>query len=315
MKKLTMRGKKGYTLQEAFDYFMQKGKVKNLSDKTMETYRKRLNIFQKFLANDKFLMEDITIKIVDGYTIHLQKGKCRSQATINSYLRDLRVFLYFCMDEGYLQRFKIKLPKIDKIIKETYYDDELKRLLKKPNLKTCDFTEYKIWVMTNYLMATGNRISSILSLKIEDLDFDNALIQVNKTKNRKAQIIPMSATLATVLQEYLVYRKGEAGEYLFCNTYGDKGNKRAYQEMLARYNKSRGVSKTSAHLYRHTFAKKWILNGGDIFRLQKILGHSDLTMVREYVNIFGDELSLDFNRFNPLDNMDVGHNRNKIKIK
>ena len=127
-------------------------------------------------------------------------------------------------------------------------------------------------------------------------------------------MIPMSVILATVLQEYLVYRKGGAGDYLFCNSYGDKGERRTYQAMLASYNKSRGVSKTSAHLYRHTFAKKWILNGGDIFRLQKILGHSDLSMVREYVNMFGNELSLDFNRFNPLDNMDVGHNRKKIKL-
>jgi integrase/recombinase XerD len=163
-------------------------------------------------------------------------------------------------------------------------------------------------------MATGNRISSILNIKINDLDFDNALIQVNKTKNRKAQIIPMSATLATVLKEYLVYRKGESEHFLFCNTYGDKGEIRTYQAMLRNYNRKRGIAKTSAHLYRHTFAKKWILNGGDIFRLQKILGHSDLSMVREYVNMFGNEISLDFNRFNPLDNMDVGHNRNKIRM-
>jgi len=218
------------------------------------------------------------------------------------------------MDEGHLPTFKIKLPKVDKPIKETYTDTELQPLLKKPNVKTCDFTEYKIWVMTNYLIATGNRTSSILNIKICDLDFDNALIQVNKTKNRKAQIIPMSSTLASVLKEFLVYRKGENSDYLFCNTYGDKGDTRTYQEMLSRYNRNRGVAKTSAHLYRHAFAKKWILNGGDIFRLQKILGHSDLSMVREYVNMFGNEISLDFNRFNPLDNMNIAHTKAKIRM-
>ena len=71
--------------------------------------------------------------------------------------------------------------------------------------------------------------------------------------------------------------------------------------MLASYNRSKGVEKTSAHLYRHTFAKKWILNGGDIFRLQKILGHSDLTVVKEYVQMFGQDLAIDFDKFNPLD--------------
>lgn len=314
MKKLTMRNKKEVTVKEVFDYFLKKGSIKNLSPKTTETYRKRLTMFQNFLSDETTLVEGIDRQTVDHYIIHLKEGNFRSDATINSYLRDLRVFLYFCMDEGHIPRFKIKLPKIDKPIKETYTDVELKALLKKPNLKTCDFTEYKIWVLTNYLMATGNRISSILNIKIEDLDFDNALIQVNKTKNRKAQIIPMSATLSTVLQEYLLYRKGEPRDYLFCNTSGGQGHTRTYQEMLAKYNNDRKVIKTSAHLYRHTFAKKWILNGGDIFRLQKILGHSDLTMVREYVNMFGNEISLDFNRFNPLDNMDCGHTKNKIKM-
>jgi len=117
-----------------------------------------------------------------------------------------------------------------------------------------------------------------------------------------------------VLQEYLVYRKGKPQDYLFCNATGGQPNMRTYQHKLADYNKSRGVSKTSAHLYRHTFAKKWILNGGDIFRLQNILGHSDLTMVREYVNMFGNELSLDFNRFNPLDNMEHSKAKQKIKM-
>jgi integrase/recombinase XerD len=140
------------------------------------------------------------------------------------------------------------------------------------------------------------------------------MIQVNKTKNRKAQIIPMSTVLATVLQEYLVYRKGEAEDYVFCSSYGDKGDKRTYQEALARYNKNRGVTKTSAHLYRHTFAKKWILNGGDVFRLQKILGHSDLSVVKEYANMYGADLSINFDKFNPLDNLDGCRSKGRIRL-
>jgi integrase/recombinase XerD len=126
------------------------------------------------------------------------------------------------------------------------------------------------------------------------------------------KIIPMSPTLADVLQEYLHYRKGEPDDYLFCNQYGGKGDYSTTQDQLIRYNKSRGVAKISSHLYRHTFTKHWILNGGDIFRLQKILGHSDLSVVKEYVNLFSDELAIDFDKFNPLDNLGV---RNKGTIK
>jgi integrase/recombinase XerD len=72
--------------------------------------------------------------------------------------------------------------------------------------------------------------------------------------------------------------------------------------------------KTSAHLYRHTFAKNWILNGGDIFRLQKVLGHSDLTVVKEYVNMFSNDLSIDFDRFNPLDRLEMNQMKKHIKM-
>ncbi|MDE7324618.1 MAG: site-specific integrase [Lachnospiraceae bacterium] len=80
--------------------------------------------------------------------------------------------------------------------------------------------------------------------------------------------------------------KGRSGGLCICNTYGNKGDICTYQNMLAAYNRSKGVGKTSAHLYRHTFAKKSILNGGDIFRLQKILRHSDLSVVKEYVQMY-----------------------------
>ena len=292
MGKVTMRNKREFTVSEAIEHFMRKCTSKNLSHKTLGVYKQRLKTFQVFLDDDIYLISSITIDTVDDYILYLKETGTRNDVTVVSHLRDLRVFLYFFMDEGQLSQFKIKLPKVDKKLKETYSDEELKLLLKKPNLKTCDFSEYKIWTLTNYLIATGSRISSVLNIKINDLDFDNALIKVSVTKNRKAQMIPMSATLATVLQEYLVYRMGEPADYLFCNTVGGKAEIRTYQDMIAKYNKKRGVIKTSAHLYRHTFAKMWILNGGDIFRLQKILGHSDLSMVREYVNMYSNSICL-----------------------
>lgn len=65
-------------------------------------------------------------------------------------------------------------------------------------------------------------------------------------------------------------------------------------------------------MFRHTFAKKWVLAGGDIFRLQKILGHSDITVTREYVNMFSPDLKMDFERYNPLDQF--GKKSDRIKM-
>lgn len=314
MGKLSMRTRDEVSVQESFDYFIRKCEARNLSPSTIGLYKNHFKIFQRFLGSEKFMTADVTIETLEEFIFHLKDTQKCKDVTVNSYLRDLRAFLYFSMDEGYIQVFKVKMLKVTKEIKETYTDIELKRLLKKPCAKTCDFSEYKIWALTNYLLATGNRISSALGVKVEDLDFDNGVIQVNRTKNRKAQIVPMSAALSGVLKDYLVYRKGGDKDYLFCNTCGARADVRTYQEMIAKYNRQRDVDKTSAHLYRHTFAKKWILNGGDIFRLQKILGHSDLSMVKEYVNMFGKDIAVDFDKYNPLDNMDCQRPKDKIRM-
>jgi len=78
---------------------------------------------------------------------------------------------------------------------------------------------------------------------------------------------------------------------------------RSLQTAIGRYNQKRGISKTSIHLFRHTFAKNWILNGGDMFRLQKILGHNSIEIVKHYVNMYGGDLKNNFDVFNPLDNI------------
>ena len=302
MRRLSLKNNEDLTLLDAFNDFKDKCQIKNLSNETIKLYENQFFTFYRSIDNDLLLISEVTSKTVDNFILDLrsENHNC-NEITINSYLRGIRAFLYYCMDMNYLESFKIYIPKVDKKLKETYTDEELNVLLKKPNLKKCSFSEYKIWVFSNYLLATGNRISTALNLKIEDIDFPNGLIQLNHTKNRISQLIPLSQTLATILKEYLKYRKGSPTDYVFCNTYGNKGDIRTYQEMLAKYNRTKGVEKTSAHLYRHTFAKKWILNGGDIFRLQKILGHSDLSVVKEYVQMFGRDLSVDFDKFNPLD--------------
>ena len=221
-------------LTDAFADFLEKCRAKNLSEKTLNIYTVHFKFFREYLSDPDKKASDITEDTLEGFILYLQNRGC-NDITVQSYMRGVRCFCYYLMEEEYLQRFKIKLPKADKRIKETYTDTELKKLLKKPNVKTCEFNEYKTWVFSNYLLATGNRISTVLSLQIKDLDFENETIQLNKCKNRKAQIVPMASSLKVILKEYLTYRKGSPDDYVFCNSYGGKGDIRSYQEMLAKY--------------------------------------------------------------------------------
>lgn len=311
MEKITMSKKSNLSIQEVFDLFIRKCKIKNLTDLSISSYEKKMVHFYEFIDKSDPITA-VTKDTVDDYILWLRENTEANDITINSYLRSVRAFLYFCMEDRYIPTFKIQLIKAEKKIKETYTDDELVRLLEKPDVDNCSFSCYKTWVFENYLLGTGNRISTALDLHIGDINFQSGVIILRKTKNRKQQIIPLSATLAEILQGYLQIRGGEADDYVFCNEYGGQASCRTYQQLVRRYNRKRGVEKTSCHTFRHTFAKNWILNSGDMFRLQKILGHSDLTVTKEYVNMFGQDLQMDFEKFNPLDNL---KNRSKGTIK
>ncbi|WP_099466695.1 tyrosine-type recombinase/integrase [Konateibacter massiliensis] len=309
---ITMTKSQNLSIEEAYQLFIRKATIRNLSEKTIRTYGNHFKLFSKF-TDAVEPVSAITDDTVDNYIIWMRENTQANDITINSYLRSLRAFLYYCMECNYVSAFKIQLIKAEKKLKETYSDEELQRLLEKPDVNSCSFTTYKTWVFENYLLGTGNRISTALDVKIGDIDFQSGTINLRKTKNRKQQIIPLSNTLANILQEYLQIRGGELDEYLFCNVYGEQGSIKTFQDLVKKYNIKRNVNKTSCHLFRHTFAKSWILSGGDQFRLMKILGHSDMSVTKEYVQMFGQDLQMDFEKFNPLDNMNKS-NRETIRM-
>jgi len=314
MEKITMDRTSKKTVQEGYDRYIRLKKLANLSEETIRGYEVCFRYFVNFFDASRPCSE-ITKDTIYDYIEHLQQNTEANPTTINTYLKALRTLLYYFMEEGYTKRFKIELLRVEKAVKETYTEEELEKLLRKPNIKKCSFSEYRTWVLSNYLFATGNRIRTALGVKIKDLDFENQLILLSTTKNKRQQIVPMSGQLSAVLQEYLLYRKGEPEDYLFCSTHGTQMTRDGATTVLYRYNKKRGVEKTSAHAYRHTFVKYWILNHGDSFRLQKLLGHQSMEMVRNYVEMFNDDLKRDYESFNPLDNFSKGRNKEAIKMK
>jgi len=299
---------------EGYERFRQHRLALNLSKDTISYYDMCYKYFADYIGKD-MVCANITDVLITSYILHLRKTrKDISDISINTYLRGLRVILYFLMDRGHITPFKISLIKADKKIKETYTDEELEQLLKKPNIKTENFATYRTWVIICYLLGTGNRVRTLCNIKIGDIDFSSHEIKLRAVKNHRQYIIPLSSVLEKTLREYLEYRKGNPDDYLFCTQFGQQLTQFGLSTSIKKYNKRRGVSKTSIHLFRHTFAKKWILNGGDIFRLQKILGHSSLDIVKEYVNMYGADLQNDFSNFNPLDNMSGNLYKQKISM-
>jgi len=288
------------TVKEAFEEYQKFNKLRNLSEQTLIHKEQHIKRFYEFIDDDSFLIKDITKKAVDDFTYSLMNSNIKA-VTSNTYIRNLRAFINWSADNDYVERFKITMLKTDSEIKETYSESQLKILLEKPDIKKCSFVEYRTWVLINYLISTGNRLGTIINIKISDIDFENELVSMRTVKNRKQQIILLSNTVCEILKEYLSYRKGELDDYLFINTYGNQLTKGAFEKSIEHYNTNRGINISSIHAFRHSFAKFYIKNGGDVFRLQKLMGHSDISITRIYVELFAEDIKQDYERFNPLD--------------
>lgn len=288
------------TFDRGYDEFIFNCRARNLRPATIRFYDNSIRSIYKFI-DPKMPIKNITKTTVDSFIIGCQNKLDIKDITIHTYLRALKAILYYFMKLGYMEKFHIPLIKYDKPVIETYTEEEVKLLLKKPNKSKCSFVEFRNWVICNMLYATGMRSSNLISLKIKDIDLYNNLISMKTTKNRKPLVIPITKSLQPILREYLTIRKGEDEDYLFCSAYGDIISRDALNGSMKSYNNNRYVNKTGIHRWRHTFAKQWILNHGDIIKLQKILNHSNLDMVRNYVNMFTKDLQKDFEEFNPLE--------------
>ena len=301
------------TFEETFHDFLISRKAKGLADKTLKSYQTHFQAISKHMDVSKSMAllqkSDIDKMILSMRSAHL------SPNSISSYTRILKSFLSWCNEQG-ITRLNISLYKTEETVKETYTDAELTVLLKKPNIRKATFAEYRNWVIINFLLNCGCRAATVRSIHIRDVDLDSGTVFYRHTKNRKVQVIPLCTAMITILREYLIYRAGESTDYLFCTETGTQLSEGGVRYSIARYNKRRGLQKTSIHLFRHTFARKYLIDcGGDAFTLQKLLGHSTLAMTKHYCSIFDADLTKNYDNFSPLAQLKTNNTTIKLKGK
>lgn len=289
-------------ITELYEDFQLENRVKNLSEMTIRFYEQNLIHFFRYLEEVGIeYVREIEKRQVDKFIMFLKQKELKA-TTINTYMRAVPAFLYFAMRENYLVKFEINLIKADKQQKGSYTDDEIRKLIKKPNLREWGVVEHRNWVLVNYLLETGNRLNAVLNLKAEDIDLTNGMVILITTKNRKAQYNPISGYIVKILSEYIRMYRIKKDDYLFTNELGEQMTRNTMQHAIARYNKKRGVEKTSIHAFGHTFAKHYITSGGDAFKLQRLLGHSTLDVTLNYVNLYSEDLKEGFDRHSILVN-------------
>ena len=303
--------KNSVTVAETFHDFLMAKKAAGVSEKTLLTYG------QHFSAVSKHLSPDTPMDALDKSDLEAMISSMRDAGlaanSIKSYTRTLKSFLSWCNEAG-ITRLNIQLYKAEETIKETYSDEELKKLLKKPNMKKCTFAEYRNWLIINLLLNNGCRAATIRNIQIKDVDIENKVIYLRHTKNKRAQVIPLCEALCGVLREYMRVRGGGGDDYLFPNENGVQLTENGLRCTISKYNKRHGVEKTSIHLFRHTFAKKYLVDcGGNAFTLQRLLGHSTLDMTKHYCAIFDADITRDFDNYSPLAQL-RGAENSRIKM-
>lgn len=300
------------TFEEGFYEFKISCLSRNLRPDTVVHYETSYKQIIKYLDKD-IKISDITLETYNNFILNIKENSnIKSSFTLYTYARDLSRILHFFMDKEYLTRFKMILPKVDRKPIETYSAEELEKLLKKPNLKNCNFAEFRNWCLVAVFFSTGLRVSSVVNIKIKDINFEDETINIIHTKNRKQLTLPITRELKKILIEYLKYRQHKSeDDYLFCTVYGKQLNRNSMTQAIEDYNKRRGVNTVSIHKMRHTFAKHWIMQGKSVVTLQKVLAHSSLQMTQNYINILVPDLAKDMQDNNILQEF----NNKRIKMR
>lgn len=302
---------KQYTLAQAIEIFVRHSEIKGLAKDTIKSYRLYTTKFAEWIGKETPL-SDITINDIEEYMEYKRLGGNKA-VSVATNVRNLRCFFNFCSKRKMMEHLEITMPRYEKELKEPYSDYEMALLLVKP--KGDSWTEYRNWAMVNYFFATGQRLSTVIHIRVKDVDLVNKRVFLLWNKDKIQKYMPLSTQICRVLQEYIYISRLESEDYLFPEENGKQLQKRSCQHAITTYNKSRGVEKNGIHLFRHTFAKNYILNGGNAVKLQKLLAHKSLETTMKYVNLYANDISLDLDTLNPLDNFSRCMNHSKSRRK
>lgn len=305
--------KQNLTMQEAFNLYINEKKLNNYSESTINGKISHMGIFFTYVHPER-LIKDISEDDI-RFFIQSKINDNVKPISINSYLRCIRAFFNWAYNKQYMNtKLQFNLLRVQETNKKTFSDDNLFMLLKKPDLNKCNFSTYRDWVIINFILATGCRRGTIINILNEDIYIAEEYFEINKSKNKKSQLLPIATSLKPILIEYMSVRGGEPSDFLFCTVYGTKLNNSHLSHSIAKYCTSRGSDVKSIHALRHTFAKKAIIDCHmDVFRLKKMLNHSSIKTTEQYVAMYDEELLKHNNDFNPL-NFVIKNKKEYIKI-
>jgi len=297
------------------------------SPKTIEMVRSSVRYLEEFLCSQGLSTDaaDIGVSEIRTFIVHLQQ-KTRfsshpyakpqqgrlSGHTVNCYLRSIRAFWSWLLSEEVVDSnpfTKIRIPKPPRKIIPTFSKPQFQTLLSVINTSTPE--GYRDMSIILVLLDTGLRVSELTSLGLPDVRLAEGVLKVFG-KGRKERLIPIGKASQRVLWNYVNrYRPQPANprcDLVFLTKDGWPLTKNRIQKLMMKYGKKAGIEgvRCSPHTLRHTGAVMFLRNGGDVFNLQRLLGHSSLEMTRHYCELADVDVKRAHSIASPVDNLNLG---------
>jgi site-specific recombinase XerD len=301
----------GIGLRELVEEYVVALEVAGRSRRTIEWYRAYLDDFVAFASRDgdAAALQDLSPAVARRWLLATQGTRPRPLApnSIAGRVRTLRAF------GGWLQR-ELQLPshplaglappKVPDVLVPSLTSPEMRALLSAVDSRSTDVARDRALVLL--LLDTGVRLSELVALSAGDVDLVEGRCRV-MGKGAKERVVPLGGRTRRAIRTSLLTRRSvPAEDPLFVGRRGDRLSARAVQQLIGRLARAAGLAqRCSPHVLRHSFARAFLANGGDVFSLQRILGHSpsSLQVTRRYVRLLDDDLRAVHRRVSPADRL------------
>ncbi len=275
---------------------------KGLSNKTKDSYYNDLKIYKEYLEDKKiFDICDITSDDIKDFL--KIRNEDETVSTIAHNLTVIKNFHQYLLKRELVDKdvsFFIERPKLRKKIPKVLSQDDILKLL---DIELITEFDYRNKAMLELMYGSGLRVSEIINLSINDVDFVNCIIKV-MGKGSKEREIPLGEYCLYYLDLYLEKRssmlKKERCDKLFLNNHGKGITRQGFFKMLKDLLiKKRLNPDISPHTLRHSFATHLLDRGADLRSIQEMLGHSDISTTRIYTHVSDDKVKKDYEMYHP----------------
>lgn len=295
--------------QTWLEAFIVDRKVQNMAKGTVRYYIEKLTMFNRYCTLMTISrISQLTPDLIRSYLVYLQDHGHNPGGLHQAY-RTLKTFLLWweAETEPVDWRNPIRRVKPPKLLIEPIQPvplEVVEKLIATCNDKSMLTLRDKALLLL--LLDTGARASEVCNLNIEDIDLVSGSVNINCGKGRKPRVVFLGQTSRRALRSYLRVRTSNQTklEGLPCwvtNT-GDRLTYSGLDQIIRRRSKLALVPKPGLHDFRRAFAINFLRNGGDVYSLQRLMGHADLQVLRRYLAQTNEDLRIAHQKFSPVDN-------------